>query len=144
MSRMVLEFHNWRESKPDDKYEIKALFLFTLMTEAERQSGVKADHNKTFWTEARISRDLAARGSWINLSRREKIKAMFRFAQERVQEAGRSLREAPMFWTPTGSLKDGPPWDVSSIQFPKAPPVLFELPSAADPGLESRKAAGLT
>ena len=143
MSRMVLEFHNWQESKADDNYEIKALFLFTLMTEAERQSGVKADHNKTFWTEARISRDLTARGSWANLSRRDKIKAMFRFSQERIAEAGRRLREAPMFWTPTSSLKDGPPWDVSSIQFPKAPPVLFERPGAAGPSLKSRRAAGL-
>ena len=144
MSRMVLEFHNWRKSKPDDDHEIKALFLFTLMTEAERESGVKADHNRTFWTEARLARDLAARGRWGDLSRQEKIKAMFRFSQERIQEVGRMLREAPMFWTPTSPLKDGPPWDVSSIQFPQAPPVIFEPPSAADPSLEARKAAGLT
>ena len=144
MSRMVLEFHNWRESKPDDDYEIKALFLFTLMTESERQSGVKADHNRTFWTEARLSRDLAARGGWAALSRGDKIKAMFRFAQEKVQEAGRLLREAPMFWTPTSLLKDGPPWDVSTIQFPKAPPVIFDTPGEDTSSLESRKAAGLT
>ena len=29
---------------------------------ADRQSGVKPDPSQTFWTEARLSRDLAARG----------------------------------------------------------------------------------
>ncbi|MBI4603212.1 MAG: hypothetical protein HY721_14750 [Planctomycetes bacterium] len=144
MARMVLEFHGWRETKPDDDNELKALFLFTLMTAAERQSGVKPDHTKAFWTEVRLSRDLASRGRWGTLSRDEKIKAMFRFAVERIQEAGRNLREAPMFWTTQSRLGEGPPWDLSGLEFPKPHAVAFEVaPLAESPSLQARKAAGM-
>jgi len=144
MARMVLEFHNWRMTKPDDENELKVLFLFSLQSEGERQSGLRPDHTKTFWTEVRFSRDLATRGRWATLSQDDKIKAMFRFAQEKIQESGRKLREAPMFWTATGALREGPPEDVSRVQFPKAPPVSFE-PRAPESSssLLARKAAGL-
>ena len=145
MPRMVLEFHDWRENKPDDENEIKALFLFTLLTAAEKAAGVKADHTKAFWTEVRLSRDLSSRGRWASLSKADKIKFMFRFAQERIQEGGRKLREAPMFWTATSPWSDGPPWDLNQIKFPKADPLTFEAqPLAESPYLADRKAAGLT
>lgn len=144
MSKMVLEFHNWRKTKPDDDNDPKILFLFSLRTEAERQAGSKLDHTKTFWTEVRLSRDLAKRGRWASLSEEDTRKAMFRFAQEKIQEFGRKLREAPMFWTPTSALREGPPWDLSKVQFPKAPPVVFEVqPGAEGSILLARKAAGL-
>jgi hypothetical protein len=144
MARMVLELHNWRETKPDDDYEPKVMFLFTLLSESERQSLKKLDHTKTFWTEVRLSRDLAARGRWVGLSKQDKVKAMYRFAVERIQEAGRKLREAPMFWTAMSPLKDGPPWDLSTIQFPKATPIVFDTKAASESSsLQARKAAGL-
>lgn len=145
MARMVLAFHNWRQTKPDDDNELKIIFLFSLRTEEEHKAGVKPDHNQTFWTEVRLSRDLVTRGGWAGLSKTDKIKAMFRFAQERIQEVGRKLREAPMFWTATGSLRQGPPWDVAKIQFPAAPAVTFEARSVeSSSGLGARKAAGLS
>ncbi len=144
MARMVLEFHNWRESKPDDDHELKIWFLFSLLSEVERQSGVRPDHTKTFWTEVRLARDLASRGRWASLSKEEKIKAMFRLAQERILQAGRKLREAPMFWTAMSPLKDGPPWDLSQVQFPKGTPLVFDTRSLDEsPSLHARKAAGL-
>lgn len=145
MAKMVLEFHHWRKTKPDDDNELKVLFLFSLQPEGERQARVKLDHTKTFWTEVRLSRDLSKRGRWAPLPEEQKVKAMFQFAQERIVEAGRKLREAPMFWTPTGSLKDGPPWDLSRTPFPKAPPIVFETrPHSESSTLLARKAAGLT
>ncbi len=144
MAKMVLEFHNWRKTKPDDDNEPKIIFLFSLQSEADKQSGVKLDHTKTFWTEVRLSRDLAKRGRWATLSDEDKLKAMFRFAQDKIQESGRKLREAPMFWSGSGSLNDGPPWDLSKVQFPKAPPIVFEVRSSVDSSfLQARKAAGL-
>lgn len=145
MARMVLEFHNWRKTKPDDDSELKAIYLFSLRTEAEKQSGVKADHTKTFWTEVRLSRDLSARGRWAGLSPEDKYKAMFRFAQEKIQEVGRKLREAPMFWTTSSPLRDGPPWDLSRVTFPAPSAVAFEARSPEQSSaLQARKAAGLT
>jgi len=144
MGRMVLQSHNWRESKPDDNHELKVLFLFTLTSEAEQQSGVKPDARRTFWTEVRLSRDLATRGRWAVLSKAERIKAMFRYAQEQIRDAGRKVREVPLFWTPASRLGDGPPWDLTTIEFPKAPPYIFEKTQDSDPSLEARKAAGLS
>ncbi|HVR75552.1 MAG TPA: hypothetical protein VMT52_14545 [Planctomycetota bacterium] len=144
MSRMVLEFHGYRENKPSDEHEIIALFLFTLRSAADCRSGLKADHTKTFWTEVGLSRDLASRGKWAQLSREDKLKAMFRYAQEKIVESGRKLRQVPMFWTTSSPLRDGPPWDLAGIQFPKAPPVELERPTPAEnPYLEDRRAAGL-
>ena len=144
MTRWILELHDWRQSRPDDGNEVIAIFLFTLLSMAERQSGVKPDHTKTFWTEVKLSRDLAGRGRWAGLAKDQKLKAMFQFAVERIVEAGRKLREAPMFWTPTSPLKDGPPWDLGSIQFPRPDPVIFEITEdPASPRLQTRKAAGL-
>ena len=144
MARMVLQFHDWREEAPDDESEVVALFLFSLRAEEDRKAGAKPDHNQTFWTETRLARDLAARGGWPQLSKREKLKAMFRFAQERIQEAGRTLRQAPMFWKPESPLEGGPPWDLSGVPFPKPCSIVFEIATEAmAPRLEARKAAGL-
>lgn len=144
MGRMVLEFHDWQEQKPDDDNEVIALFLFSLLAEEDRRSGLRPNHNQTFWTEVRLSRDLASRGRWPQLSKNEKLQAMFRFAEERIQEAGRKLRQAPMFWTPESRLEAGPPWDISRVPFPRPSAVAFEVePGAFAQRLESRKAAGL-
>ena len=144
MSRMVLESHGYRENKPSDEHEIIALFLFSLRSAAERKAGLKVDHTKTFWTEVGLSRDLASRGKWAQLSREDKLKAMFKYAQEKIVESGRKVRQAPMFWTTSSPLRDGPPWDLAGIQFPKAPPVEFETPPPQESAyLEDRRAAGL-
>jgi hypothetical protein len=141
---MVLELHDWREMRADDENDMVALFLFTLMPASERRSGVKPGAAHSFWTEARLSRDLAARGRWAGLSRKEKLKAMFRFAQESIREAGRKLRQAPMYWTPASPLGAGPPWDLAAVEFPKAPAFFFEpKPPEEHPSLLARKAAGL-
>lgn len=144
MPQWILELHDWRQSKPDDDNEVMASFLFTLLTVAERESGVKPDHTKTFWTDVKLSRDLACRGRWAGLTNDQELKAMFQFAVEKIVEAGRKLREAPMFWTPMSPLKDGPPWDLGSIKFPRPDPVAFE--TVEDPAasrFQARKAAGL-
>jgi hypothetical protein len=144
MTQWILELHDWRKSKPDDDYEVIACFLFTLLSMSELQSGVKPDHTKTFWTEVKLSRDLARRGRWASLMKDQKLKAMYQFAVEKIVEAGRKLREAPMFWTPTSPLKDGPPWDLESIKFPRPDPVVFEIVAdPASPKFQTRKAAGL-
>ena len=144
MPQWILELHDWRQWKPDDDNEVIASFLFTLLSLAERESGVKPDHTKTFWTDVKLSRDLASRGRWAGLTEGQKLKAMFQFAVEKIVEAGRKLREAPMFWTPTSPLKDGPPWDLGSIQFPRPNPLAFEtVEDPAAPRFQARKAAGL-
>jgi hypothetical protein len=142
--RLVLQFHGWQELRPTDESEIVALFLFSLMPAADRERGLKPTRLQTFWTEASLSRDLAARGRWPSLSKADKLKAMFRFAQERIQEAGRKLRQAPMYWTPRSPLEAGPPWDLARVPFPRPSAMVFEIePAALAPRLESRKAAGL-
>jgi hypothetical protein len=144
MSQMVLEFHGWRNTKPDDDNELKVLFLFSLQTEAERLSGGKLDHTKTFWTEARLSRDLAARGRWAALSKAERIKALYVITWQKIQEAGRKLREVPVFWTATSPLRDGPVGDEYASVSLKPEVMIFDAPVApSNSVLETRKAAGL-
>ena len=146
MSKLVLELHDWRALKPDKENELIAIFLFSLSSEIDRQAGIRLDQHHAFWTEVRLSRDLAGRGRWTQLTKQEKIRAMFRWAQEKIKQRGHKLREAPMFWTATGPLADGPPpeWNLNSVKFPNAEPVVFEamegirLSEAA-----SREAAGL-
>jgi hypothetical protein len=143
--RMVLEFHDWREEKPTDEHELIALFLFTLRPAADLEAGIRPDRSQAFWTETRLSRDLAARGRWPSLAKKDKLKAMFRFAVEAVVEAGgRKLREAPMFWTPQSPLAGGPPWKIEDIAFPEAKPVAFEARVPEEnTSLLARKGAGL-
>ncbi len=143
MSKLVLEFHDWRELRADDENERAALFLFSLASESSRKAGIRLDQEHTFWTEVKLRRDLAARGSWPQLSKQDTLKAMFRWAQERILARGTKLRQAPMFWTATSPLASGPPWDLSSVQFPKAPPVTFEVTQEmAESGTGSRVGAG--
>ena len=144
MSQLALEYHNYRELKPTDDSEIVALFLFSLRPEEERRAHLRPTHNQTFWTEVTLSRDLASRGRWPQLSKGEKLKAMFHFAQESITEVGRKLRQAPMFWTPQSRLAGGPPWDLSAVPFPQPNGVVVD--PAADTDIqytEARKAAGL-
>jgi len=142
--KMILELHDWRKVRPDDDNDLIALFLFSLTTESSRQAGIQLDQEHTFWTEVHLSRDLVARGRWSSLSSRDKIKAMFRWAQEKILERGCKLRQAPMFWTATSPLASGPPWEVASIEFPNAPPVVFETTDEmATSGLGARDGAGL-
>ena len=146
MSKLVLELHDWREMKADKDSELVAIFLFSLTTENDRQAGVRLDQEHAFWTEVRLSRDLAGRGRWPQISKQDRIRAMFRWAQERIQQRGRKLRQAPMFWTATSSLADGPPadWNRSAFKFPKADPVAFETADEIRASeAASREAAGL-
>jgi hypothetical protein len=144
MARLILEFHDWMEEKPDDDDALVVLFLFTLGPAAAREAGVKSGPEHTFWTEARLSRDLSSRGRWPSLSKRDKVKALFRFAQEKIVEAGRKLREAPLYWTPTSPFEEGPPWKLDEIEFPKARPLVFETKAPGEsPSLLARKGAGL-
>jgi hypothetical protein len=144
MAKLLLTYHGYRKNKPDDENELRALFLFTLMPESEVKAGIRPDHTKTFWTEVRLSRDLAARGRWAALSGEEKLKAMLRFAEERIQEAGRKLREAHMVWSATSPLRDGPPWDLAGGKLRQPHIVEVEGRDApASAALSSRKAAGL-
>ena len=145
MSKLVLEFHDWRETKADKDSELVAIFLFSLTTENDRQAGIQLDQEHAFWTEVRLSRDLAGRGRWPQLSKTDRIGAMFRWAQEKIQQRGRKLRQAPMFWTATGSLADGPPadWNLSAPD-PKAEPIVFEPTDEIRASVAaSREAAGL-
>ena len=146
MSKLVLEFHDWRLMKPDKDSELVAIFLFSLTTAGDHEARVQLDHDHAFWTEVRLSRDLAGRGRWPQLTRDEKIKAMFRWAQERIQQRGQKLRQAPMFWTATGSLANGPPaeWNLDAVKFPKAEVVMFETTDGMRSSEQaSREAAGL-
>ncbi len=146
MSKLVLEFHDWREMKSDKESELVAIFLFSLTTENDRQAGVRLGKDHAFWTEVSLSRDLAHRGRWPQISKTDRIRAMFRWAQEKIQQRGNKLRQAPMFWTATGALADGPPsdWDLGALKFPKADPVVFETADEIRVSeAASREAAGL-
>ena len=146
MSKLVLEFHDWREMKADKDSELVATFLFSLTTENDRQAGVRLDRNHAFWTEVCLSRDLAGRGRWPQLSKTDRIRAMFKWAQEKIRQRGHKLRQAPMFWIATSPLADGPPsdWNLSALKFPKADPVVFETTDELHASAAaSREAAGL-
>ncbi len=141
MSNQILEYHRHRFIRPDKDSDVVALFLFSLTPESHRSAGLPVGQDHAFWTEVRLSRDLAARGGWATLSQKEKAKCMYRFAVERIQERGGKLRDAPMFWTATSVLKDGPPWDPASIDFPPKAPIAFEPSGGVD--ARSREGAGL-
>ena len=146
MSKLVLEFHDWREMKADKASELVAIFLFSLTTENDRQAGVRLDRNHAFWTEVLLSRDLAGRGRWPQLSKTDKIRAMFQWAQEKIRQRGQKLRQAPMFWTATSPLAEGPPsdWNLGALKFPKADPIVFEPTDEIRASVAaSREAAGL-
>jgi hypothetical protein len=143
MQEMLLEFHDWRRMKADDDNELVVLFLFSLMPADERQAGRQPDHNDCFWIEVKLSRFLAEQPGWKGLSRADKVKAMFQFALEQIQAAKRKLRQAALVWTSGGRLNHGPPWDLASIRFPKAPPVIVEAEEPQASRFLARKAAGL-
>ena len=145
MERMVLTFHDWRQMKSTDKSDPILLFLFSLVSEADHAAGIQPDHNQTFWTEVSLSRDLAGRGSWKTLSKGDTRKALFQFACESIEVAGRKLRQAPLFWRPGDRLEKGPPWDLSTVKFPKAHACVVEVPDTAiAERAGARKGAGLS
>ena len=140
----VLTYHNSRELKPTDEHEIVVLFLFSLQPEKDVKKGVKPDHNAVFWTETTLSRDLAERGRWVQLSKAEKLKAMFHFAQAHILESGRKLRQAPLFWSLQGHINEGPDEDYTNSKFPKPHAVVFQPgKTRVATDTQSREAAGL-
>lgn len=141
---LVLELHGWRKMRPDDDHELVVLFCFTLKPANWRQAGASLSHEDVFWTEVKLPRFLAEQPGWKKLSRDEKIKAMFQHAADQIQAARRKLREAALIWTPTSRLRNGPPWNLDAISFPKAPPIRFEAEESPDsPRFRARQAAGL-
>jgi hypothetical protein len=141
---LVLEFHTWRWGRPDDDNERIALYCFSLMPVNWRQAGDDLSHEDVFWTEVKLPRLIARQPGWAQLSKEDMARAMFQHAVEQIVQAGRKLREAPIIWTPTSKLRNGPPWDLSAIQFPEAPPVTFTARESPDsPRFLARKAAGL-
>jgi hypothetical protein len=143
MRELLLEFHGWRTAKADDDSDLVALFLFSLMPAERRRGGAAPRHEDCFWTEVRLSRFLAEQPGWRSLSQEEKLKAMFQNAVESVKTAGRKLRQAPMFWTATSPLRDGPPWDLAKVEFPRMSPVSVDADAGREVRLAARKAAGL-
>ena len=144
---LVLEFHRWRKMRPDDDNELIAIFCFSLMPAGWREAGEAGErpsHEDVFWTEVKLAHRLAEAPGWQKISPTDKIKAMFQHAVEQIRAAGRKLRQAPMVWTPTSDLRNGPPWELRAIRFPKAPPVTFSREEPAEsPRFLARKAAGL-
>ena len=144
MEPQILEFHNWRMLPPDDDNELIALFHFSLMPEALRKSGRKPQHDDCFWTEVGLHRLIAEEPGWRKLGRKAKIKVMFRHAQEKIKEARRKLRQAPIFWTATSEHLDGPAYDPGEIRFPGAPPVRADWEDRESAiRFTARKGAGL-
>ena len=144
MKRIILEFHNWRMMAPDDDNELVALFHFCLMPEELRKSGKKPEHTDCFWTEVPLQRFLVERPGWQKLAKGDKVKVMFRHAEEQIREAKRKLRQAPLFWTTKSKHRNGPAWDPATIQFPKAPAVVFDAEEETTaPRFAARKGAGL-
>jgi hypothetical protein len=144
MNRWTLTFHGHRQLKATDKSAAILWLLFSLVSEKDGKTGARLGQDHIFWTEVTLSRDLAERPGWKELSDEDVRKAMFRAAQESIQEVGRKLRQTPLFWTPQSPLAGGPPWDLASVRFPAPHAITFEI---ADDGSASgqgaREGAGL-
>lgn len=100
-----------------------------------------------FWTEVRLSRDLAERTGWRDLDRESWIKVLYLHAVDRIVEEGRAVREAPLFWRAGAPRGSAPPPYLEKVPFLPAAPVIFEHGGvAADSSSSSRlarTAAGL-
>ncbi|MCZ6792461.1 MAG: hypothetical protein O7J95_02470 [Planctomycetota bacterium] len=144
MEPQILEFHRWRQGRPDDENEFVVLFHFSLMPRSRREAGQRPEHSDCFWTEVSLQRLLAEKPGWKELSKDDRIKVMFRHAQESIQEARRKLRQAPIFWTATSKHRDGPAHDPKTIEFP-ATALLDVEPEDPASALRysARKGAGL-
>ena len=142
MDQLILELHGWMPLQPTDDHDTIAMFNFSLMPDELRKSGKRPEHTDCFWTEVKLDRFLAEQPGWKKLSQGDKVKAMFRYAQEQIQATGRKVRHLEIFWTPQSPRRDGPAYDLASIRFPKAPPVLVERETADAPRFLARKGAG--
>lgn len=144
MKRWVLTFHGHRELKANDDSAVILWLLFSLVNEEEHKAGTELGQHHTFWNEVTLSRDLAARPGWKELSPADVRKAMFQAARDSIQEAGRKLRQTPLFWAP-GPVADDPTADLSKVLFPKPHGFTFEV--ADDVGASTqgaRAGAGLS
>ena len=140
---MLLEFHKWRTMKSDDEHDPVALFLFSLTPAERRRSGGVPTHEECFWTEVHFSRFLGQQPIWREMSRDEKIRAMFGYAVCQIRKARRKLRQAPMFWAPTGDLAGGPPAEITDVSFPKMEPISIDVGDKEDaPRFLTRVGAG--
>jgi len=127
MSRLVLQFHNWRRTRSDDDWDPIALFHFSLLPEDRYLRGEQPTNEECFWCEASLSRDLAEREGWKHFNRDQKIRILFDHAIESIKSAGRMLRAAPLFWRPGTTLHKEPHRQPSAIAFPNMPPQVIEV-----------------
>lgn len=142
MTQLALKLEDWKSLRPDGENAARAAFRFTLRP-AESDPGV-APAGETFWTEVRLSRDLAARTGWNELDPESLLKAMYLFAVDRIVQAGAPLREAPLFWRPGSHEESIPPPYLERVPFLPAAPVIFEVETASSHSArQARKAAGL-
>lgn len=144
MERLLLEFHGFRRLRSDDKYDPIVLLHFSLTPESRRAEGLAPRQEDHFWTEARLQRFLAEQPGWKSLSRDDKVKVLFRYAEDEIRAARRKLREVHLFWAPNSSLNGGPPVDPATIPFPKAPAVTIDPEDpASSRRFHARAGAGL-
>ncbi len=143
-----LQFRDWQSLAPDASHELIVGFRFSLRHPGTNDPAHASDGSTTFWSEAKLSRDLARRGRWATLSRKDRIRALYRIALEAVVErlaaSGQILRDVSVAWSPESPHAEGPAWDVSGIPFPDRAPVKVRI--ARRPGSDwrlARKAAGL-
>jgi predicted Fe-S protein YdhL (DUF1289 family) len=144
MDTMLLEFHNWRLLAPDDKNELIALFQFSLAPKSVREVGRGPTQDQYFWTETKLQRFLATQPGWASLSKDDKVKVLFHFAQEGIRSVRRKVRQAELFWTATSPYAKGPVVLPSAIEFPNAPAVEVEPEDTASAvRFHARAGAGL-
>jgi hypothetical protein len=145
MAQLSLELKAWKILKPDDGNALRVAFRFSLRP-AEAAPHAPARRGQTFWTEVRLSRDLAECPGWREIDRESTIKAMYLFAVDRIVEAGRPVREAPLVWRAGARNAFAPPSYLDRVPFLPAAPVIFERAGSeglADSATLARKAAGL-
>ena len=145
MEKFALEFHDWHRLDSDGDADVVAVFRFSMRPAFELEQGLKPASSSTFWTEVTLARDLATRGKWADMTRGDKVKAMYLLATGSITESGRKLREVHLFWKPGSKLGDGPPDGLSGVEFPPREPIFFEadVEDSAAAARAARKAAGL-
>ena len=86
-SRKILQLHRhkkqYRGHSGVSEKDFIADFLFSV-----RPAEAGAGEVTTFWCEVQLKRELAERGSWKDLSKNDRFKALYCFAVDAITKAG--------------------------------------------------------
>ncbi|MBI4583745.1 MAG: hypothetical protein HY717_06955 [Planctomycetes bacterium] len=147
-SRRILTMHRYRKqyrgfSATMDK-DFVVEFLFSLRPENVPESGPAGGPKsgpgsgpqentgsggglEYFWCEVQMKADLAGHGAWAELSKEDRIKAMYCCAADTIRNSGgRIVRQIEMNWQPLQPYAEGPIWDLKKIDLRRPEPVAIE------------------